>query len=72
MSILEKYESLSPGAQKQIEDYIDFLLSRDLQDESTSVEEYNKEIDEAEAEIERGEFFSHEEALKEIRSWREK
>jgi hypothetical protein len=36
-----------------------------------SLEQYNRELEEADAEIERGEFLSHEEALKEIRSWRE-
>ncbi|HRK54407.1 MAG TPA: hypothetical protein PK185_10875 [Cyclobacteriaceae bacterium] len=36
-----------------------------------SVEQYNKEIEEADAEIERGEFLTHEEAMKDIRSWRE-
>jgi hypothetical protein len=36
-----------------------------------SVEQYNRELEEADAEIERGEFLTHEEALKEIRSWRE-
>jgi predicted transcriptional regulator len=35
-----------------------------------SVEQYNKELDEAEDEIDRGEFLTHEEAVKEIRSWR--
>lgn len=39
-------------------------------DERISLEQYNKELDEAEAEIDRGEFLTHEEAAKEIRSWR--
>ena len=33
--------------------------------------QYNRELEEVDEEIERGEFLSHEEALKEIRSWRE-
>lgn len=36
-----------------------------------SIEQYNREIEEADAEIEHGDFLSHEEAMKEIRSWRE-
>jgi hypothetical protein len=36
-----------------------------------SIEQYNKELEEADAEIEKGEFIAHEEAMKEIRSWRE-
>ncbi|MBX2896318.1 MAG: hypothetical protein KF856_14105 [Cyclobacteriaceae bacterium] len=38
---------------------------------SISLEQYSQELDEADAEIERGEFLTQEEALKEIRSWRE-
>jgi predicted transcriptional regulator len=37
-----------------------------------NVEKYNKELEEADAQIDEGEYLSHEEALKEIRSWREK
>lgn len=36
-----------------------------------TVDQYNKELEEADAEMDRGEFLTHEEALKEIRSWRE-
>jgi len=39
-------------------------------DEKISLEQYNKELDEAEAEIDSGEFLTQEEAVKEIRSWR--
>lgn len=35
-----------------------------------SLEQYNRELEEADAEIERGDFVTHEEAEKEIRSWR--
>jgi hypothetical protein len=35
-------------------------------------DQYNKELDEADAEIERGEFLTHEQALKEIMAWKEK
>lgn len=37
-----------------------------------SIEQYNKELDEADAEIDAGEYFTHEQAVKEIRSWKEK
>ena len=36
-----------------------------------SVEQYNKELEEADAEIEKGEYLTPDEALKEVRSWRE-
>lgn len=37
-----------------------------------SLEQYNLELEEADSEIERGEFYVHEDALKEIRLWRDK
>ena len=37
-----------------------------------SLDEYNRELEEADAEIEKGEFLTHQEASKEIRSWRER
>ena len=36
-----------------------------------NLEQYNRELEEADAEIEKGEFLPHAQALKEIRSWRE-
>lgn len=35
-----------------------------------SLDQYNRELEEADAEIEKGDFIIHEEAEKEIRSWR--
>ncbi|MCA4896098.1 MAG: hypothetical protein ING84_13950 [Cytophagales bacterium] len=34
-----------------------------------SIEQYNKELEEAEAEIERGEFVSHEDLKKQMKEW---
>jgi hypothetical protein len=48
------------------------VLHYGLKNENISINQYNKEIDEADAEIEAGNFLVHEEALKEIKSWREK
>jgi hypothetical protein len=39
-------------------------------EECISLEQYNLELEEADSEIEHGDFFVHEEALKEIRSSR--
>ena len=64
---------------KEIEQLEDISLVRVLKsmlhygmknDGRISVEQYNRELEEADAEIEKGEFISHEEAQKEIRSWR--
>lgn len=64
---------------KEIEQLQDISLVRVLKsmlhygmknDGRISVEQYNRELEEADAEIEKGEFLTHEDAMKEIRSWR--
>lgn len=46
------------------------LLEDDInQDGRISIEQYNKEIDEAMEEIKRGEFYTHEEVVKMSKSW---
>ncbi|UXP33105.1 hypothetical protein N6H18_03950 [Reichenbachiella agarivorans] len=37
-----------------------------------SIEQYNKELDEADAAIDRGEYITHQQAVKEISAWRKK
>jgi len=46
-----------------------FLNPANKQPSGISVEEYNNELQEAEAEYERGEYISHEEMLKQIGKW---
>jgi predicted transcriptional regulator len=61
---------------EQVEDIsllqaIKAVLHYDLQSEGKiSVEQYNRELDEAEARIDRGDFVTHEEAVNPIRGWR--
>lgn len=38
----------------------------------TTLSEYNQELDEAEAEIDRGEFYTHDEMKKRIGQWKKK
>jgi len=40
--------------------------------ERISIEQYNHELDQAEAAIARGEYISHEDAVKRLSQWREK
>lgn len=40
--------------------------------EHISLEQYNAEIEEADAQIDAGDYLTHEEAVQETRSWREK
>ena len=39
------------------------------QENSISIEQYNKELDEADAEIDRGEFTTHQELKREMKEW---
>ena len=46
------------------------LLEEDIeQDGRISIEQYNKELEEAEAEFEKGEFITHAEAIKQMKKW---
>lgn len=69
MSIQTKYESLSPEAQKQIEDFLDFLLSKEEENDRTSIEQYNKELNEANERIDSGIFTSHESVKEQSKKW---
>lgn len=46
------------------------LLEDDInQGERISIEQYNKEIDDAMEEVKRGEIYTHEEVVKMVKSW---
>lgn len=47
-------------------------LKEILEEKSISIEQYNEELKEAETSIEKGDYLSHLEALKEISSWKKK
>jgi predicted transcriptional regulator len=46
-----------------------FLMGRKENPDRISIEQYNKELEEAEAEFERGEYITHEELLKQMKKW---
>ncbi|HEX8315753.1 MAG TPA: hypothetical protein VF609_12205 [Flavisolibacter sp.] len=46
-----------------------FIGERTGKSERISLEQYNQELGEAEAEFERGEYVSHEEMLKQMKQW---
>lgn len=46
-----------------------FIKGRKENSERISIEQYNQELQEAEAAYERGEFATHEEFVKQIRKW---
>jgi len=46
-----------------------FLSGRAKKSERITIEQYNQELNEAEAEFEKGEAVTHEELLKQVRKW---
>lgn len=68
----QKLELLEWMASLQDKDLINALVKWKEEHQQISVEQYTRELEEADAEIDRGEYINNEEALKEIRSWREK
>jgi predicted transcriptional regulator len=46
-----------------------FVTGRKKESTRISIEQYNKELDEAEAAFERGEYVTHEEVLKQMKKW---
>ena len=60
---------LSLKQQALVLEMIKSLLNVDNDSKRISIEQYNKELDDAVARIERGEFIDHEDALKEISKW---
>jgi hypothetical protein len=62
-----KYWSLLTPVQK--ESLLSVIKSFVIPREKISVEQYNKEIDEAIARVEAGEFYTHEEAEKMSKDW---
>lgn len=64
-------EILSIGNEKVIEK-LEALLKKEQQkegDQRISIEQYNKEIDEAEAEMDKGEIISHEDLKRQMKKW---
>ena len=57
-NLIEAFKSLLKYRKNRVENY-----------PSTTIEQYNKELDEAEARIEKGEFYTHEEVEKIARQW---
>ena len=47
-------------------------MADNYDDDRISIEQYNKELDESIAQIERGEFYTHEEGGERIKKWEKK
>jgi predicted transcriptional regulator len=55
---------------KTIQQMIEYSVKRDEEYLGIHVDEYNRELDEAEARIKKGDFVNHTEAIKRIKTWR--
>lgn len=68
---LQQYLSQLNDAEKQsiLQLIRTFVQDRQQEEEQISIERYNKELEEAEAEFERGEYITHEEMLKQMKQW---
>ena len=68
---IQKYLPLLGDSEKKslISVIKSFLSLRNEHTTSISIEEYNKELDSAEAAFEKGDYISHEELLKQVKRW---
>ena len=71
--IIESLEKINDEALiHAIQNMIAYAKIRDEEFFGESIEEYNTELEKAEAEIESGNFIVHEEAMKKLGDWRNK
>ena len=73
----EFWPKLSPRQKKAVLHVVKSYMITDVDEEiipelGVTVSEYNIELEEAEAEIDRGEFFTHEQMKKQIGQWKKK
>jgi predicted transcriptional regulator len=69
---IHKLELLEWIATLQDEIIIEELMKWKEDHQTVSIAQYNRELNEAEAAISRGEYVEHHEAVKRLGSWREK
>ena len=48
------------------------MFEDEIEEDDVDLDAYNKDIDEAEKEIEQGNFFTHQQVLSEIKTWKKK
>ncbi len=65
-TMIEKIMQLDEKAVEKLEATLNEILGE------VSIEQYNRELDEANTAIDRGEYVEHADAIKRICSWREK
>lgn len=66
---IQKLELLEWMASLQDKSIIEQLIKWKEKNQRISIEQYNRELDEAEAEMDRGEYISHEDFKKQMKEW---
>ena len=67
--MMQYFMQLNEAERRSVLLMIKTFLGGKLPDNRISIEQYNQELAEAEAEFERGEFFSHEEVVAMSKKW---
>ena len=62
-------EYLNTTADERFINLVFSMVQAEKEYQPISIEQYNKELEEADAEIDRGEFISHEELKEQMKSW---
>jgi hypothetical protein len=55
---------------RAIQSLVEYASKRDEEYLGVTVDQYNDELDQADAQIEKGEFIAHEDAVKLVKGWR--
>ncbi|MCD6011973.1 MAG: hypothetical protein K0Q79_1835 [Flavipsychrobacter sp.] len=63
------FMQLSIAEKKSVVQMLKTFLQRKSKEPSVTIEDYNKDIEEAMAEVARGESYSHEEVIKMSKNW---
>ena len=67
-AIIEKVMHLGENELTELETVIERFSSKS----AISIEQYNQELEEAEAEIGRGDYYTHEQAIERLSRWKKK
>jgi len=72
LSIIERFKQINDASLIQvIKNLLDYGLNNQQsnQEGRISIEQYNKELDEAERRIDKGEYITHDDVVKESKKW---
>lgn len=62
-------EFLTTSADERFINLVFSMVEKEKEHQPISIEQYNKELDEADAAMDRGEFITHDELKKQMKNW---